>query len=214
MLDSAADKVHPMDKALLVFIRNAEKGKVKTRLAADVGDDQALAVYEHMLAHTRDVALQTDAERFLFYSDFVERADGFSNEDFRKYSQCSGDLGARMEFAFSLPFKMGGFKRVVIVGSDIPGLTPALVEQAFEALTDHDFVLGPSADGGYYLLGMTKWQRGLFRNKAWSTPSVLADTRQEIEQGGGRLFTLPELRDVDTAADWEALGRPGELPAQ
>jgi len=197
-----------MERALLLFVRNPVRGKVKTRLAAGVGDDEALAIYGRMLEHARQTALAVDCHRFLFYSDVVERTDAFDNQAFRKYCQPSGDLGARMDYAFSLPFKMGGYKRVLIIGSDCPGLTPALVEEAFDALLTHDFVLGPSVDGGYYLLGMTRWQRSLFENKRWSTDSVLADTRRDIEAGGGRLFLLPELRDVDTVADWEALGRP------
>lgn len=197
-----------MEKALLLFIRNPEKGKVKTRLARDLGDDQALAIYERMMEKTRKVALEVTADRFLFYSDFVDRKDAFGNADFRKYVQCGGDLGARMDYAFSLPFKMGGYRRVVIVGSDCPELTPQVIEEAFRALEDHDYVLGPSLDGGYYLLGMTHWQRNLFSGKAWSTDTVLADTRMQIEENGGRLLMLSELLDVDTGADWEAAGRP------
>ncbi|MBI1192515.1 MAG: DUF2064 domain-containing protein [Bacteroidetes bacterium] len=197
-----------MERALLLFIRNPVRGKVKTRLAAGVGEDQALAIYLRLLEHARQTALAVDCHRFLFYSDSVDRSDSFDNQDFRKYSQCGGDLGTRMDYAFSLPFKMGGYKQVLIIGSDCPGLTPAIVEEGFEALKSHDFVLGPSVDGGYYLLGMTRWQRSLFENKRWSSDSVLADTRNDIESGGGRLHLLPELRDVDTVSDWEAAGRP------
>ena len=197
-----------MEKALLLFIRNPEKGKVKTRLARDLGEDEALAIYLRLMEHARKVALETQADRFLFYSDYIDRADAFDNSAFKKYVQCGGDLGARMDYAFSLPFKMGTYRKVVIIGSDLPDLSPGLVEEAFAALDDHDYVLGPSADGGYYLLGMTRWQRSLFLNKAWSAESVLSDTRREIEAGGGRLHLLRELRDIDTAADWEAAGRP------
>ena len=197
-----------MENALLLFVRNPEKGKVKTRLARDLGDDQALEIYLRLMAHSRQCALGVEADRFLFYSDFVDRDDDFSNENFRKYVQCAGDLGARMDYAFSLPFKIGGYRKVVIIGSDCPGLSPELINQAFDALDEHDVVLGPSLDGGYYLLGMKRWQRNLFEGKAWSTDSVLSDTRKQIEQSGGRLALLPELRDVDTAADWEAEGRP------
>lgn len=198
------------DKALLLFVRNPEPGRVKTRLAAGIGDERALAVYRHLMAHVRDVALAVDADRFVFYSDYVERGDAFDDGAFRKYVQCSGDLGARMEFAFSIPFKMGGYKRVQIVGSDLPGLTPELVERGFEALATHDATLGPAADGGYWLLGMTRWQRALFRDKAWSTATVLEETKAQIEADGGRVFLLPELRDVDTEEDWIAAGRPGD----
>ena len=197
-----------MDKALLLMVRNPERGKVKTRLAAGLGEDQALAIYLRLLEHTRRLALEVDAERLVFYSDYIDRGDGFAQGGFRQYVQCSGDLGARMDYAFSLPFKMGGFHRVVIIGSDCPELTAQRVEEAFEALLHCDYVLGPSPDGGYYLLGMTRWQRSLFRDKSWSSEWVLEQTRREIEASGGRLHLLEPLRDVDTAEDWEALGRP------
>lgn len=199
------------DKALMVFLRNPEAGKVKTRLAEGVGEEQALAAYQHMLDHARQVAEAVQADRFVFYTDWIDRADGFSDRLFRKYVQCHGDLGARMEFAFSIPFKMGGYKRVQIIGSDIPALTAEIVEAGFAALGEHDYTLGPARDGGYYLLGMTRWQRHLFSDMPWSTDRVLAETKARIEKDGSTVHLLPELDDVDTEADWVAAGRPGAL---
>ncbi len=199
------------DKALMVFLRNPEAGKVKTRLAEGVGDQQALAAYQHMLDHTRQVAEAVQADRFVFYTDWIDRSDGFSDQLFRKYVQCHGDLGARMEFAFSIPFKMGGYKQVQIIGSDIPALTAEIVEAGFAALGEHDYTLGPARDGGYYLLGMTRWQRHLFSDMPWSTDRVLAETKARIEKDGSTVHLLPELDDVDTEADWVAAGRPGAL---
>lgn len=199
------------DKALILFVRNPELGQVKTRLAAGIGAEKALAVYRHLLERTRTVAEAVDADRFVFYSDMVDRKDGFLDQSFKKYVQCNGDLGARMEFAFSIPFKTGGYKRVQIVGSDIPALSPEIIEAGFEALNGHDFSLGPAADGGYYLLGMTRWQRELFRDMAWSTDGVLAETRKRIEAEGRSIHMLPELQDIDTEADWLAAGKPGDF---
>ena len=86
---------------LLIFIKNPEKGKVKTRLAGTVGDDRALKIYQSLLAHTRNIALSVAAERFLFYSSFVDKNDDWQAADFTKAMQSTGDLGDRMEKAFA-----------------------------------------------------------------------------------------------------------------
>ena len=197
------------DRALILFVRNPELGQVKTRLAAGIGEEQALTVYRHLLERTRQVAEAVQADRFVFYSDMVDHKDGFLDHSFKKYVQCHGDLGTRMDFAFSIPFKTGGYKRVQIVGSDIPDLTPEIIEAGFDALGEHDHTLGPASDGGYYLLGMTRWQRELFKDMPWSSNQVLAETRKRIEAEGRSVHMLPELQDIDTEADWVAAGRPG-----
>ncbi|MFT7587942.1 MAG: rSAM/selenodomain-associated transferase 1 [Limisphaerales bacterium] len=189
--------------ALLIFIKNPEKGKVKTRLAKDIGDDAALEIYKKLLEHTRKVTEGVDVDRFLFYSDYVVRKDNFSEPIFRKYAQCHGDLGDRMSYAFSIPFK-SSYKKVVIMGSDCWSLTSQHIKDAFSALDNSDYVIGPANDGGYYLLGMKKWQRALFVDKAWSTDTVLEDTRAQIEKSGARLSLLEELNDIDNKTDLDS----------
>ncbi|GAC1380996.1 MAG: hypothetical protein NVSMB30_28790 [Hymenobacter sp.] len=120
--------------------------------------------------------------------------------------QAPGDLGERMAAAFAAAFEAGA-RRVAIIGTDCPGLRAAHLTQAFAQLADHDVVLGPATDGGYYLLGLRQPCPELFQNKAWSTASVLPDTVAEAERLGYRVALLPELRDVDTAVDlvaWRA----------
>lgn len=196
---------NPTRRALIIFIKNPELGKVKTRLAAGIGDEAALAFYREMLRRTRELALQVDADRFLFYSEFIDRRDDFSNEDFLKYAQCAGDLGNRMTYAFSIPFK-NQYKQVVIIGSDCPGLSTQHINDAFEALDGKDYVIGPATDGGYYLLGMKKLHRPLFIGKSWSTSSVFEDTRNQIEAAGAQLHQLEPLSDVDTKGDLVEIG--------
>lgn len=190
--------------ALLVFIKNPEKGKVKTRLAATVGDDKALAIYKALMDHTRNVALATNTNRLLFYSQHINLEDNWSNEDFQKELQAEGALGTKMKFAFVRAFRNA--RKVVIIGSDCASLTPDIVGDAFAQLSDHDFVIGPAMDGGYYLLGMRSFEAAVFENIAWSTASVFPDTVKIIENLGKTYTLLPELSDIDYEEDWEKWG--------
>ncbi|WP_262892577.1 TIGR04282 family arsenosugar biosynthesis glycosyltransferase [Hymenobacter qilianensis] len=111
-----------------------------------------------------------------------------------------------MQHAFTQAFAVGATS-VVIIGTDCPGLTTALLSQAFERLATHDVVVGPAADGGYYLLGMNTLHPALFQQKAWSTASVLHDTLADAARLGLQVARLPTMHDVDTADDlavWRA----------
>lgn len=189
-----------MQDALIIMIKNPVRGKVKTRLAADIGDDAALSVYQKLLTHTRAVTHPVQADLFVFYSDVVERNDLFENTRYKKYTQCSGDLGVRMDYAFSIPFK-NEYKKVVMIGSDCFALTTAHIEQAFAALNEHDFVLGPAQDGGYYLIGMKKWNRWVLQNKTWSQHVLFDETITDIRNRNGSVHLLETLTDIDTIND-------------
>jgi rSAM/selenodomain-associated transferase 1 len=109
-------------------------------------------------------------------------------------------LGERMHQAFAEAFATGA-ARVVIIGTDCPGLTPELLQAAFEALHRHDMVVGPADDGGYYLLGLRELQPALFANKNWSTATVLPDTLADAARLGLGVAQLPVLHDVDSGSD-------------
>ena len=179
-------------------------GFVKTRLARTLGDAEALRIYHILLEKTREAALGVRAERWLCYSNKIETEDAWSETDFRKFVQHGLDLGARMEHAFQQAFATGATK-VIIIGSDCPALSGALLEDAFARLDESDFVLGPSLDGGYYLLGMTVFEPSLFTGIRWSTDTVSAVTLEKIRALGKSCFLLPELLDVDTEDDWNAV---------
>jgi len=189
---------------LLIFTKNPEKGKVKTRLAATVGDDRALLIYKSLLAHTRGVAKSISAKRLLFYSETIAKDDAWASTDFEKHLQHSGDLGERISAAFETGFQEGG--PVLIIGSDCPQLSASIVNDAFAALKKHDFVLGPAMDGGYYLLGMQAFSPSLFQDIAWSTAEVAQETRKKIEILGASCHELPILSDIDYEEDWEKYG--------
>lgn len=190
-----------MSHLLLIFTKNPVLGKVKTRLAATVGDAEALRIYRLLLEKTRRAALDVEVGRWLFYSDFVEPDDDWPETYFQKKLQAGHDLGERMENAFRQAFASGAGK-VVIIGCDCPDLNGVLLQEAFQRLNEADFVLGPATDGGYYLLGMRQLEPALFRGIAWSTDAVRAETLKKMQAAGKTCFLLPELADVDTEEDW------------
>jgi uncharacterized protein len=187
-----------MSDALIVFVKNLVPGKVKTRLAKTVGTEQALQIYQLLLTHTRTVCEEVHAERFIFYSDFIEANDEW--QPFQKRLQRGNDLGERMSHAFAEIFDLG-YSNVIIVGSDCIELTAAIIQEAFDELQRQDIVVGPAADGGYYLLGMKQLHVQLFANKKWSTEQVFNDTISDIEALRLSYKVLPVLNDIDDETD-------------
>ncbi|MEO1517584.1 MAG: TIGR04282 family arsenosugar biosynthesis glycosyltransferase [Bacteroidota bacterium] len=190
--------------SILIFIKNAVKGKVKTRLAASVGDDKALKIYKALLAHTRDIVTPLAAERHLFYSDQINLTDEWPNDLFHKHLQEGEDLGARIGHAFQRVFQTSA--PALIIGSDCASLRTEIIEQAFKHLQDKEFVIGPALDGGYYLLGMRSYQPSLFDGIHWSSPQVLQQTLDAIQRLNGTYALLPELSDIDYEEDWQRYG--------
>ena len=179
-------------------------GKVKTRLAATVGDEKSLRIYKALLTHTRAVALQVRAHRYLFYGDYINEKDDWDPAFFTKRLQKGKDIGERMAHAFSETLKT--HDRVILVGGDIPELSPAILEEALTGLFSADFVIGPARDGGYYLLGMRAFEPSIFQDISWSTPSVFEQTIQDIKSLGKTCQLLPRLSDVDYEEDWIRYG--------
>jgi rSAM/selenodomain-associated transferase 1 len=198
-----------LKNTLLILIKNPRPGYVKTRLARTVGDEAALRIYRYLLGKTRVAAQGVRAERVLCYSDVVETNDDWPEADFIKTTQAPGDLGARMAASFQSAFDKGA-EKAVIIGSDCPALTGALLQRAFDALDHSDFVLGPTPDGGYYLLGMRHFDETVFQNIEWSTDSVRAHTLDRIAAAGKTCALMPVLSDVDTEEDWLAYTRSAE----
>ena len=189
-----------MHQALIIFIRNPVSGKVKTRLAKTLGDEKALLIYNYLLAHTHLVTRHLACDKFLYYSDWVEQEDEWENDRYKKRLQHPGNLGERMASAFDELFEEG-YQQILIIGSDCIELDETIISKAFEALNDNDAVIGPSSDGGYYLLGMTTYFPELFANKKWGSSSVLTDTLLDLEIANARVGKLITLNDIDEEQD-------------
>jgi len=189
-----------MKNALIVFIRNPEKGKVKSRLAKDFGEDKTLAVYEYLLQYTRDLCSDGDFSSYVFYSDYINDNDIWNGTCFAKHLQEGDDLGQKMKNAFAKVFGLG-FEKVSIIGSDCYELTANHIKDAFIHLEKHDVVIGPSKDGGYYLLGMKLIHPELFAHKNWGSNDVLISTLDDLEHLKLKFSKLPSLNDIDTIED-------------
>ncbi|UII78246.1 TIGR04282 family arsenosugar biosynthesis glycosyltransferase [Flagellimonas sp. CMM7] len=183
---------------LLIFTRNPELGKCKTRLAAKVGNKAALEIYKFLLAHTVSFTRKLEAEKQVFYSEAIWENDIWDNHIYQKKLQNGLDLGVKMQNAFQDGFD-SGFEKIIIIGSDMYDLSQEDMEKAFAKLDDHDYVIGPAEDGGYYLLGMTNFKKELFENKAWGTDTVLSHTLEDVKTENH--FLLEAKNDVDLYED-------------
>lgn len=205
-----------MNYILIVFVKNPIQGKVKTRIAATVGDEKAAEIYSELLNHTKSVItkwlekldIKVQKQAVIYYGDYINDNDLWSESYFLKKLQVSHpNLGMRMQAAFEeeLASEAG---HVVIIGSDCLALSPEHLSAAFEALTDNDVVIGPADDGGYYLLGMKQLYYFLFENKSWSQPTLMEETIADIKQielsENTRLnyHLLETLSDIDTWEDY------------
>ena len=149
---------------LFVFVRNPELGKVKTRLAAAIGDQKALDIYNFLLQHTKQVTQNLPCDKAIYYSVKIRENDLWNEDSYQKHQQYGTDLGSRMQQAFINSFA-DGYEKAVIIGSDLPDLKEQHIVEAFQQLDSNDVVLGPAKDGGYYLLGMKIMQPDIFQNK-------------------------------------------------
>lgn len=187
------------DDALLIFVKNLIEGRVKTRLADTLGNDTAMNIYKQLLKNTHDAILPVEKDKIVFYSDFIEE-DIWENNLFQKETQEGNDLGERMGIAFKSSFT-AGYKKIVIIGTDCPGINKSILENAFLKLNNSDIVIGPATDGGYYLLGMKEEHPILFQDIEWSTDKVLQQTIELCDRKHLSYFLLPELSDVDEEKD-------------
>lgn len=196
---SAVEKLKAKE-LLLIFTRNPELGKAKTRLAKTVGDETALTIYKFLLDKTKEITANLSCEKAVYYSVKIRDNDIWDEGTYQKHQQKGKDLGIRMQNAFQNSFDKN-YDKVLIIGSDLYDLTPAIIENAFDKLNTNDVVIGPAEDGGYYLLGMKKMHATVFKNKEWGTATVRRDTLNNLQKVTVHL--LEELNDVDVFEDIE-----------
>ena len=193
----------PEKKGLILFLKRPVAGRVKTRLAQTTGPEMALRVYAALVRRTVEAAARSGADVFAFMDTPGDPGFVFP-ADFRVKVQRGETLGERMAQAFQEVFAEG-YGKVVIIGSDCPQMSPEVLGEAFRYLNAAPVVIGPAADGGYYLLGMTTYVPGIFALSGWSHAGVLAETLQILQGKRTGYALLPELSDLDTEADFERL---------
>ena len=193
------------DTAIIVFTRFPVEGKVKTRLAKNMGNKFAVSFFrvcaEHIFRQLLKVK-ETGPELFLFCSEEneIEQVMKWAGNNFKYYSQQGSDLGIKMFNAFNTVFKKG-YKKVIIIGTDSPDVSMNIIQSAISALDNFSVVIGPANDGGYYLLGFKSKLIDLFSGIEWSTNSVLDNTIEKLKDSKVNYFMLDELTDIDTLED-------------
>jgi rSAM/selenodomain-associated transferase 1 len=185
---------------LIIMARYPAPGKVKTRLARDIGVAAATKWYRGMLFHFRREFSRTRFDVEWWYTPvrspfrrlfWLNRING--------RPQPAGNLGERMQAIFADAFARG-YRRVVMIGTDAPQMNQATVRRAFRLLRRHNAVAQPTDDGGYALIGLAG-PVDVFSDIAWGTDKVMAQTRQRLRRLGATVAELPATFDVDTAAD-------------
>jgi uncharacterized protein len=208
----------PVARTVLVFLKFPEAGRVKTRLARALGQERAAALYRQWigivlggLQHLRSAARLVgyfDGAPHKAFHEWHRLADDW-------WPQPTGDLGARLAAGFERALDLGG--PVLAVGTDCVEMEAVLLLQAFEHLSRHDVVFGPTADGGYYLIGLSAVRPDLFRSVRWSSPATLDDHLRCCREKGWSVSLLPMRHDIDTENDWHAYllrtGRSGSSAA-
>jgi hypothetical protein len=191
-----------------LFVKQPVPGRVKTRLAAEIGAERAAELSAAFIADLVARFRTAADRRVLCYAPATEEArrhfESIAGTDFELWPQPETNLGERLARCFALHLRQSD-DRVVVIGSDSPTLPLEHVERAFELLGDADCVLGPATDGGYYLVGQRGRCRPIFDAIDWSTPRVLEQTVTRIADCGASLALLPPWYDVDTPDDLRLL---------
>ena len=192
-------------KRLAVFARRPEPGRVKTRLSPALPPQLALDLYRGLMTDALETAAATEADERVLYWDGPPTESGQPiPPGFRVAEQTGGDLGTRLERAFEDLLRTPD-DRAVVMGADCPELTASAVDSAFASLDATDLVLGPTRDGGYYLVGLRRLGLGILRGISWSTAAVLQQTLDRARAAGLGWSLLETLDDVDTPGDLVAL---------
>ena len=197
-----------MNRAILLFLKLPEPGRVKTRLAAKVGAERAAQAYRRLVAEVwKRLPDEDDLIVFFDPPDQETEVTAWLREllparRFALLPQSAGDLGIRLTQAFDAVFAQG-CELAAAIGSDCVELTPAHFREAWRELDGADGVIGPTIDGGYYLLALKSPQPILFNEIDWSTGAVFEQTLERARSAGLRLHVLAPLHDVDTVEDWQ-----------
>lgn len=194
-----------MKTKLIIFTRYPQAGRTKTRLipalgpvgAADLQRGMTEEVVRTALLLARGISL---ANEIRFTGGSISEMKSWLGQNLHYRPQGSGDLGEKMSRAFAESF-LDSYRRVMIIGADCPNISTEILAKAYKKLANHDLVLGPATDGGYYLIGLTAPQPRLFDNLPWGTGRVLPKTLTIAEKSALSFFLLKELSDVDRPED-------------
>jgi uncharacterized protein len=198
----------PKQSHILFFIKAPVRGTVKTRLAEALGDDVALELYKNFILDGLETVKQSGYPfSICIYPPEAGKEVAFwLGGSYRYLPQRGDDLGERMENAFIHCFREG-CERAILIGSDLPDLTAAVLREAISSLAQCDAVLGPASDGGYYLIGFNKhsFSPRIFHGISWGGKTVFQDTLEMLRSSAHAVYLTPRWNDVDTMDDLKAL---------
>ena len=185
---------------IIIFTRNPELGKVKKRLSKTVGPKTALDIYKLLLKDTEKTVRGINCDKTVYYSNSIQEDDIWDVSVYQKHKQKGADLGERMCNAFKQGFN-DGYKKIILIGTDLPDISEQIIQNSLDALNNNNVVFGPAEDGGYYLVGLSKFHQCIFENKAWSTSNLLENTLKELKQKKIGVSLIETLNDIDTFED-------------
>lgn len=191
--------IHSIKRLIIVFVKNPKIEMVKTRLASKLGHEKARDIYIELVEITKRAVNDLPIEKWIYFS---EEASATEWPEHHVAVQKGADLGERMCNAFKDAFNKG-YDEVVLIGSDLPDVSSSLLESAFDRFKEAELVFGPSVDGGYYLVGMSRLINDIFKNKPWSQPQLLQNTLDELHQLQVKVALLEPLNDIDTLEDYK-----------
>lgn len=199
-----------IENCVLFFVKDPASGKVKSRLAEYIGQNAATDLYKSFVADILATlhAISVNFKIVFYPPDAENKIQQWLGEEYSYSPQVGKDLGQRMKNAFLQAFS-DGFDKFVLIGSDIPDLPADYLELGFKALETNDIVLGPSSDGGYYLIGFAKeaFLPDVFEGITWSSADVFEQTLDILKKHKQRVYLLPQWHDVDTLTDLKSLVR-------
>lgn len=185
---------------LIVFVKNPVLGQVKSRLASSVGEERALRIYQALVSRIADEVRQLkDIAVAVYYSAHLLEDNRWPSHA-HCFVQSEGDIGRRM--CEAIREQLRTHRRVVLVGTDIAGLTASVLRRSFDLLDAADVVLGPTYDGGYYLIGMKTLDDSIFEGIPWSTEEVFIETTKRIQLAELVYDLTDRLSDIDYEEDW------------
>jgi len=182
-----------------MFVKEPKLNFVKTRLAKSLGNQFSLELYKAFIHDLVDTFKEQEFDfKLCAYPNLELINNTFGN--FNNFLQVEGDLGVKMCKAFEGQFELG-YEKIVLIGSDTPHITREMMDLTFIELDSHDIVLGPSLDGGYYLIAFKNntFTKDVFQNISWSTEVVLEQTLQKIK--GKKVYLHKVLNDIDILED-------------
>jgi len=203
-------------ETLILFIRCPDRGQVKSRLAESIGEERARALYRLFVEDLLGTLSGQDVHLRIYFEphDAKEDISRWLGNRYELLPQQGGDLGEKMKQAFEETFQQG-YRSALLIGSDVPDLQAGILKEGFDALSVHDAVLGPSMDGGYYLIGFRDdtFRPEIFEGMFWGTNAVFQKTLEVFIALGDMVHILPVWRDIDVIGDVKALmHRHGESP--